>query len=617
MEAAIFSPFSDLSNEVIIHILHCCPYKTILRFSSTCKRNYEIIINSVSLRLHIELEVNGLEVVKSSAMKSTQIISSSILGELHRYRNAWLKPDLNIPVERPVGHPKVLRWELHGGAYFKAYSSFAPQDCPDSLQIIPLDSVLLPPPVKFCTKFHRFTADPSQDLAILVAAIPERFTADPSQDLAILVAAIPERPNYVQLHIRSLATGQPHPQARRPDLTIEFDFEVSVLSNSTVCYAPEVQGSVLAIRFDSDVKRTYEILAWDWKTGSFLHRISSRNGACASRFIDSSYIVVFSATLPSSGGRLLRDVALSIYDISTPTQHNVEGDSHFRVPNYPTLNPTMIFNFPKLRNSHSVFSISFMASSDPVPGRAVYTSSVSLAYSRSITLGLSLSLFKCPVAQNNLGGMRNFRGFVSTSHLLDHLSRHRISHRHPTVLSWDQWGEQATRWFPENEVNLSCSQMSGSRYVTVKHGPNHLPGYHHLVITDFNTPIVQRHQDSNHLLTPYSYKFSRQGDNISLLNANTPTTDTHPSPSVDAPASDAPASDTTVIIMTLGSDAPSTFDSGFEGTFVSRLPCRIIIRVKPEIPHDGWFLDGNRLIGIKNYFGEYPFLSVYDLNIPA
>jgi hypothetical protein len=172
--------------------------------------------------------------------------------------------------------------------------------------------------------------------------------------------------------------------------------------------------------------------------------------------------------------------------------------------------------------------------------------------------------------------------------------------------------------------------MSGSRYVSVKHGPNGLHGHHHLVITDFNTPIVQRHQGSDHLLTPYSYRFERKGDDVTLLHANDPAASRPTSPSADAPVSD-----NAVIIMTLGRDMPGTFDMGFEETIISRLPCRVVIRVRPEVPHDGWILDGSRLIGIKvraffksfslwykmqlfqNYLGEYPSLTIYNLHIPA
>ncbi|GAB1522178.1 hypothetical protein RhiTH_005290 [Rhizoctonia solani] len=594
MEAATGVPFGYLSNEVVIQILHNCSYQDILRFVLTCKRNHDIVAKSVSLQLHMELEVNGLEVVKELQLKGASSVSSSILEELNCYRNAWLKPEFRAPVERPVGHPRVLRWELHNNSYFKAYSSFEPHEYPDTLQIIPLDSMPMAPSVHFHTKFYRFTLDPIQDLAVLVVMIPERSKC-------------------VELHIRSLTTGELHAQARRPNLIIEFDFDVSALAHAGFHYAPEVLGSVLAVRFNSKAKRMYEILTWDWRSGILLHRISCENGTGDAHFINSSHIAVFAATIRPTGSRLLRDIALSIYDIGNPVNHNIEAENHYYVSKYPTLNPSMTFNFPKLRDSHSVFSIGFMARSDPIPGRVVYTRYVSFSHPQSITLGLVLSLFQHPVSQNNLGSIREFRGFVSTSLLLDHLAQSRGSHELPKVLSWDQWGEKATRWFPESEVDLSYSQMSGSRYVSVKHGPGGLRGLHHLVITDFNTPIVQRHQVSDHLLTPYSYKFERKGDNINLLHANGSTTNRPTSPSEDAPT----LSDNAVIIMTLGSDVPGTFEVGFEETIVSRLPCRVIIRVKPEAPHDGWLLDGSRLIGIKNYLSEYPTLTVYDLQIPA
>ncbi|KAF8753019.1 hypothetical protein RHS01_07395 [Rhizoctonia solani] len=482
----------------------------------------------------MELEVNGLEVVKELQLKGASSVSSSILEELNCYRNAWLKPEFRAPVERPVGHPRVLRWELHNNSYFKAYSSFEPHEYPDTLQIIPLDSMPMAPSVHFHTKFYRFTLDPIQDLAVLVVMIPERSKC-------------------VELHIRSLTTGELHAQARRPNLIIEFDFDVSALAHAGFHYAPEVLGSVLAVRFNSKAKRMYEILTWDWRSGILLHRISCENGTGDAHFINSSHIAVFAATIRPTGSRLLRDIALSIYDIGNPVNHNIEAENHYYVSKYPTLNPSMTFNFPKLRDSHSVFLDRIHGKIRPY-SRSCSLHSLCLVFPpQSITLGLVLSLFQHPVSQNNLGSIREFRGFVSTSLLLDHLAQSRGSHELPKVLSWDQWGEKATRWFP------------------------------------------------------------RKGDNINLLHANGSTTNRPTSPSEDAPT----LSDNAVIIMTLGSDVPGTFEVGFEETIVSRLPCRVIIRVKPEAPHDGWLLDGSRLIGIKNYLSEYPTLTVYDLQIPA
>ncbi|KAH7333867.1 hypothetical protein B0J17DRAFT_116983 [Rhizoctonia solani] len=75
----------DLPSETLICILHLCDYKTIIRFSLACKRSHRIVCHSTSLQLHIELEINGLEIVDRSSTAGASY--ASILEELKGYQN--------------------------------------------------------------------------------------------------------------------------------------------------------------------------------------------------------------------------------------------------------------------------------------------------------------------------------------------------------------------------------------------------------------------------------------------------------------------------------------------------------------------------------------------------
>ncbi|KAL5638784.1 hypothetical protein ACGC1H_003216 [Rhizoctonia solani] len=85
--------FDDVPREILVRILHNCDYVTIIRFSLTCNKAYEAVSSSVSLQLHIELEINGLEIADGSSKGNLNY--SLILKELRDYRNAWLNLKLS------------------------------------------------------------------------------------------------------------------------------------------------------------------------------------------------------------------------------------------------------------------------------------------------------------------------------------------------------------------------------------------------------------------------------------------------------------------------------------------------------------------------------------------
>ncbi|CAE7204374.1 unnamed protein product, partial [Rhizoctonia solani] len=80
-----------LPNELLVRTLHYCNYKVVIRFSMTCKRFYEMVRQSISLQLHIELEVGGLEILGASSASY-----ASMLAELRGY---WDASIIIIPSE--------------------------------------------------------------------------------------------------------------------------------------------------------------------------------------------------------------------------------------------------------------------------------------------------------------------------------------------------------------------------------------------------------------------------------------------------------------------------------------------------------------------------------------
>ncbi|CAE6525349.1 unnamed protein product, partial [Rhizoctonia solani] len=248
------SRFWNLSNEIIIQMLHHCKYNEILQFAAASKRHYNIVAGSTGLQLHIELEANGLDILGRSRTGNTNY--SQILDGLLRYRGAWLFLQLEKPVERIIRvEPSI--WGHREGNYVVAFSSqsdlFAD---PDWLQVIPLDSPNDPAPVTLHHTFREFTLDFEQDLVATVRDAPN------------------ENIQRLKISLCSICTGLPHPLAPKSTYFVLIDFSVPLPGNEA--FTLEILGDLLAIKITDISGERYEILVWDWKHGALLLRIGSR-----------------------------------------------------------------------------------------------------------------------------------------------------------------------------------------------------------------------------------------------------------------------------------------------------------------------------------------------------
>ncbi|EUC59010.1 F-box protein, putative, partial [Rhizoctonia solani AG-3 Rhs1AP] len=249
----------DLSPELVIKILHYCDYSAIFKFAATCKAYQKIVADTTSLQLHIELEANGLEIVKGSF--KGEATYSIILEDLRRFRDAWLNLDVN------------------------------------AIQFIPLDSESPdPPPLMFDFKFNEFTVDPEQGLIAMICRADDF-------DLG----------NTCDIHLCSSATGLAHPLAQYPKLTVAFDYPLPPFSSQ---FALEIMGHRLLTKAAHSGANNYELLIWDWRHGALLHRISSREGMCDFTFLDQRHLVVLSVTRSNPDRAILNKFALMIYAIT-------------------------------------------------------------------------------------------------------------------------------------------------------------------------------------------------------------------------------------------------------------------------------------------------------------
>ncbi|CAE6477844.1 unnamed protein product, partial [Rhizoctonia solani] len=381
----------DTPQEVLVRMLHNCDYVTITRVSLTCKKAYQAVSSSVSLQLHIELEINGLEIADGSSKGNPNY--SLILKELRDYQDNWLDLKLSPLVSQRIRttNADMPNWDLRSGTYYGEFCASELDHDQDYLvdrtQLATLGSSSLSPSTNYGKKFSFCIVDPKQDLAALVE--DERVDS-----------------GLARLHLHSVTTGQPHPLAEHPILTIGIDgafLHEHNLLGEPMSTDPKVMGRYLAVKFnwpESDYNVT-EILLWDWRTGVLLARVYCEHHSARYTYIDKEHLLVYSA-LAENNARSAH-LALLIYHIPNLTSgYAAPPNANFCPTLYPKHNPILIFEFPDLHHQWEITSMDFMLSADPLPGDVVYAKSATLLCSHVTTLGLGFQIQNNPRQQSHI-----------------------------------------------------------------------------------------------------------------------------------------------------------------------------------------------------------------------
>ncbi|KAH7345503.1 hypothetical protein B0J17DRAFT_702886 [Rhizoctonia solani] len=566
-----------LSTELIIKILHYCECSTILRFAATCRTYDGLVAQTTSLQLHVELEANGLELVKGSFKEDATY--SVILEDLKRFRDAWLSLDFREPIVRSVMKPEMLLWELREGFYIVAFSQSGGGD-PDALQFVPLDAETAdPPPLLFDFTFSEFTADPGQGLVATISGDSD-WT------------------HRCHVDLRSTRTGIAHPLAEYPRLTVEVDFELPPFSSG---YSVELMGHMVLAKVSHPRARICELLIWNWRSGTLIQRISSRNGMCDFAFLDQQHLVVQSVTHSDLGRDIL---ALLVYAIpqSAPAAYASPG-KQWQVEDFPASQPILQLEFPQLKESSEITERGFFLRSDPTPGRTIYTKSAAFACPYAMTLSMTFCFHRTSA---DWGVSPFVRVFVDGRSLLKHI--YADSYDETKVLPWSVWGTDATRWFtaPEAPDHWIC-WMSGSKYIRPL---SDIPYY---CVFDFSSRVADRFRGRN--VYPAALDVHDADDpeigGVGLLEyLDSCLLDFI----VDSPNSKP-------VVVTVGADSPSTINiggsggAGFDEPITSRLPYRIVCKGNNEEEHEGWQINQDSIVGVASWRPQSETITIHKLNI--
>ncbi|CAE6466119.1 unnamed protein product [Rhizoctonia solani] len=497
---------------------------------------------------------------------------------------AWLNFRLSPATQRHPINPNILHpdWEIRSGVCVGGFrgseKDYEGDYRIDHIQVTDLHSSAVPPPLALKDKFDHFIVDVIQGLVVLL----EYIKASPTL-------------TFARVHLRHITTGQPHPLARLPTITVRFqdlwrspdpDLQIMTMAN------------ILLIRYGApkNVSDCCVTAILDWQSCVLLGQIHSETVDADLAFLDKCHIFLYSS-LPRSATnpRESNQVALLFYRIPTPTSYQQLPNADFDVHSYPRLTPVLILELPKL---HDVYKLrGYTLASEQLLGSLAYRGSTKVIYSHTTTIALQLWLRHSSGHEvEQLPHRIDLCIFVNTGRIFDFLleTRKQGSMRVP----WSQWGTAATRWFIDIHSPLAYLPTAYGSLCPIwdldRHRMNQF-----LSILEFNPQITRRH-----IYTSGKTDGKTGSEGQGLASGYGSNMATFKNPPVSSRVCDANL-DQDVVTEIVGSDTQTIIDPVFEEPVVSSLPYMVVTRVKPMPRHSNWFIEGDLLVGTVSIANDH------------
>ncbi|QRV95550.1 hypothetical protein RhiJN_23568 [Ceratobasidium sp. AG-Ba] len=555
----------SIPQELVVKAILYCDYVSIVRFSTTCRLYWALVRSSSAIQLRIELESSGFQHSDEFYRGAPESTALELLNQFKRYRDGWLYLKMGSARKLPVDDDMRL-YELRQGYYAAA-----------------LSSSLNPPGI---VKLLELSTGSSRILSLGLNF--SEFQIDISQELMVLVGIEDSISETSTIHFRSALKGSPHEGTQHPSWKVHLPFPMYRRSSGIFI---EVMDDLLAVKYTSFDKDTTEILIWNWKRGVLLNRIPCTGASCTFGFLTSDSLLLFISENSETAG-----VTLHIYNnIRTPQTPSSDHARYYRVSLYDPLLPYAAFEFPAFPPGSMTY---LLLRGEPVPTMTRSGSAPFLPCPDVRVLQLSMTLIQ---NQGQERGLRQYQVFISKEKLLKHLSalggRSKESES-PIKVPWSEWGEYSTRWFASRSaISPWICRAYGTRFIQSNplrdEGDEFLHEY--ISILDFHPPTVRRFSslESDKRLSIWKSKDdrrhidmnSRDEDLECVLNA------------LRSAQADLAKDSDRAFVDTIDEDVPS--ETPFNGEIIrSRLPYRIVRRVRPLPKHSGWMIDNNMIIGM-------------------
>ncbi|CAE6456553.1 unnamed protein product [Rhizoctonia solani] len=318
------SPLLDLPQEVILCILLHTPGEGLLKWYQVCRLFKCLIDNSAELQYLIELYSCGY-VPPSNPRRELLYTEKVQLLKQHQRRwksTSWTQVDI-YPLKRRNPNGSSSTYDFYGGIYAQG-SSLIGGNHTRRLDFYQLPSINKGTPWKQWTldlavDTRDFVMQPEYDLLVLL----ELKQTIPFPNSVAIDETDPDRTQYFTIHLRTLGTNKPHPDAARPTI----DYSTPSYRRTSSSFYFQIVGRYLAVQFlvtDAAGSDKFKLRVWDWTTGNDVTYIEPwQPGAETFTFLSDQLILVPSLEVASVGdGGLLNPRThgkLAIFTFTEPT----------------------------------------------------------------------------------------------------------------------------------------------------------------------------------------------------------------------------------------------------------------------------------------------------------
>ncbi|KAH8099418.1 hypothetical protein BXZ70DRAFT_943596 [Cristinia sonorae] len=433
---------TDIPLELIIQILNNLDFRSILLCRQLNRLFKDIVDTDAYLQYKIELAVAGMEDgPPSSATPSER------LQLLREHRKAWNEMRFNSSEDIPMSAGGV--WELFGGVLAQGIP-------PKGMSFNQLPSKL---------RGIESKAWALHDLGVKI----RDFGMDPASDLLVLVVKPPPESTTFSIHLRSMATGKPHPAASHAILEHTVD-------GLRFSFTIQPSGDYLGVFFESaEEEIDSELVVWNWKTGK-VEMVLALEAHCPFAFLTDRHVIL---SLVREHDEHESEVVLAVADFKSASPEKVHcGDVEF----------TCEFQYPALRHDAQVLAVTLRA--DPSPGWVPHHLSTPFNKDRNERL-LVITLW----AQIRLGEHNHVQPllhFVPSSTILRYLGQRTEGELPSITVPWEKWGPSGSRMLeslPRHSPTWVC-YVHGMTFV--RHSPIDKLPRKLVQILDFNQVAVKR-----------------------------------------------------------------------------------------------------------------------------
>ncbi|KAG9090726.1 hypothetical protein FRC07_012028 [Ceratobasidium sp. 392] len=305
-------------------------------------------------------------------------------------------------------------------------------------------------------------------------------------------------------------------------------------------------------------------------------------------------------------------VSLLIFDnVRTPRISSSDHPGYYITSEYEPLIPRVQLEFPSFLPGSMAY---LLLRAEPAPTMTSSGSAPFLPHPDARVLQLSMTVIQ---NQGQERGLNQHQVFISKEKLLKHISTLDDlpePAEYPIKIPWGDWGEYTTRWFAtRSAISPWICRAYGTRFIQsspLGDDEDELP-HEYISILDFHTPTVRRFssQVSGKNLSMWSEKEDRRHIDLNCKDEDME----HVLNTLRKKLAGSGGDQDVVFVDTIDEDVPSM--TPFNGdVVVTRLPYRIVTRVKPLPKHSGWMMDNNLIIGMPGDDMEnlqHEYMNIY------